>query len=309
MTSPLHTHPRRAFIAFALPFLALSAWLWARALSPVPLLTVTFLDVGQGDSIIVRTPAGHTLIVDAGRASPYDDEGRRVVVPFLRTQGINSVDALLLTHPDDDHVGGASSILERVRVGRVLISGLTLTSASYTRALNTARRLGVPIVTVRRGQKLDFRDGVVADVLNPPGGDVPPDRAHADNNGSLVVRVREGETAVMLTGDAEEPAEQDIIASGLDLRADVLKLGHHGSRTSSSEEFLDAVHPKLAIVSAGIRNQFGHPHPEVLQRLATRGIRVLRTDLDGAITITSDGHTLRATTALSRGPYGRHRSE
>lgn len=268
-----------------------AGWVWFRASGSKPALTVVFLDVGQGDCIVVRTPNEHVLIVDAGSITPEDDMGRRIVLPYLRAQGINRVDALLLTHPDDDHVGGAVSLLERIPIGRLLISGLPSISPVYAHVLETARRRGVPVITLARGQTIDFHDSVVAEVLNPPVGRLPRSE-HADNDGSLVIRVRKGRTDVLLTGDAEQIAEHDMIRSGADMRADVLKLGHHGSRSSSSDEFLEAVHPSAVVVSAGRRNVYGHPNPDVLARAAAKGMRIFRTDEQGAITVTSDGERL-----------------
>ena len=266
----------------------LSGGIYSWQTAAPPQLRVTFLDVGQGDSIVVQTPSGRTLLVDTGRLSDDDDMGRRVVVPWLRRRGINGIDAMLLTHPDDDHIGGAVTVLQRLRVSRLFIYSDAIPTPNWERVLKTAKNRGCRTVPLCRGQMIDFHDGAVAEVLNPPAG--PLFRTHhADNDASLVVRLRYGATSVMLTGDAEEFSEKDMIDSGMDLRADVLKLGHHGSKSSSSEEFLDAVQPAVAIVSAGAKNVYGHPHPSVIERVTTRHIRVLRTDVDGAITLDSDG--------------------
>lgn len=277
----------------ALVLLLLNAAVWAPALAPAPSMTLTMLDVGQGDALVIRTPRGHVLLVDAGPRTPEDDAGRRVVVPFLRAQGINRVDALLLTHPDEDHIGGAETVLEREPVGRLLVSGIPGDSATYARVLEEARARGVPIVRLAHGQSLDFGDGVVGEVLNPSGAGEP-----THNNGSLVVRLRYGGTSALLTGDAELGAEEEMERTVGDLHADLLKVGHHGSRTSTSEGFLDAVQPRAALVSVGRHNLFGHPSPVVLDRLAAHHIPVLRTDQDGAITAISDGSAFHITTAV-----------
>jgi competence protein ComEC len=273
--------------------LALCALLvWWLALRPAPpRLTVTFLDVGQGDAIVVQTPSGQVMAIDAGRSTPEGDEGRTTVVPFLRAQGINRLHGMLLTHPDDDHTGGAASILEQIPVDRLFINGAPSDAPGYRRALETARRRGAQIVTLARGQRLVFRDGVRAEVLNPPS-DLLSDPS-SDNENSLALRIVYGETEFLLTGDAGSEAEEAMLRSGADLRADVLKLGHHGSRTATSERFLEAVRPQAAIVSAGPRNVYGHPHAETMRRLETRGIPVFRTDRDGAVTVHSDGRILR----------------
>ena len=282
--------------------LALGAAIAAVWLVPAPhpanILSITVLDVGQGDAIVVHTPRGHTLIIDAGRSLGSDDEGRRVVLPYLRSQGIRRVDALLLTHPDDDHVGGATSILDRISVGWLIVSPVRSTAWHYVRALRTARRRHIPIVHVVRGEVIRFPDGVTAQVLNPPE-DAPRHREYRDNSLSIVLRVQFGRTAALLTGDADLPAERDMIAAGMPLRAEVLKLGHHGSKSSSSDEFLDAVRPRIAIVSAGLHNAFGHPHPTVLARLRARRISVYRTDYQGAVRVVSDGNGWQVRTATA----------
>jgi competence protein ComEC len=273
--------------------LALCALLvWWLALRPAPpSLIVTFLDVGQGDAIVVKTPTGQVMAIDAGRSTPEGDEGRRSVIPFLRAQGINRLHGLLLTHPDDDHTGGAASILEQIPVDRLFINGAPSDAPGYRRALETARRRGAQIVTLARGQRLVFRDGVRAEVLNPPADllSLP----QSDNENSLALRLVYGDTEFLLPGDAGSEAEEQMLRSGADLRADVLKLGHHGSRTATSERFLEAVRPQAAIVSAGPRNLYGHPHAETMRRLESRQIAVFRTDRDGAITVYSDGRSLR----------------
>jgi competence protein ComEC len=280
-----------------LGLILLTVWVWRQALAPSPYLTVTFLDVGQGDSIVIQTPGGHTLVIDTGRRTPDDDMGRRVVLPFLRAQGVHHLSALLLTHPDDDHIGGAVTLLERLSVGRLLLSPLPSNTPNYLETLDAARRNRVPVTTLARGQTLDFRDGVVADVLHPAVSGPPPSE-HPDNNASLVLRLRYEKVSILLTGDAEREAEEEMVRSKREMASGLLKLGHHGSLTSSTERFLDAVRPQAAIVSAGRNNSFGHPHPDVLARLAARQIHVFRTDKHGTITVTSDGRTLRVTTTL-----------
>jgi competence protein ComEC len=270
-----------------------TAWLWTAGSRQSAALMVTFLDVGQGDSIVVRTPRGSVMVVDCGGRTPEDDQGRRVVLPFLRSQGINRVDALVLTHPDEDHIGGALSLLSRIPVSCLLVSQPASASPACAAVLREARRLNVPVSTLARGMCVESPDGVVTEVLNPA-----PRGIASDNDASLVMRIRYGSRTVLLTGDAEAAAEGDMRRASATLGADVLKLGHHGSATSSSEQFLNAVHPAAAIISAGRRNPFGHPHPLVLERLARRSVRVFRTDKDGAVTVVCDGKSLWIDTAL-----------
>ena len=281
--------------AITLAALLSSGWIWRSQSSPAPTLRVTFLDVGQGDAAVVETPGGGTMVVDAGRSFEDGDAGRQIVLPYLRSRGIDRVHALALTHADDDHSGGAKTLLQRIRVDRVLIPSGAQAEPTLAPIQQLANQRRIPVVEVGAGQTLDFNDGCLAEVLNP----LTPQRAESekDNDRSLVLRIRRGATSLLLTGDVEESAEARMTRQIPDLAADVFKAPHHGSKTSTSARFLDRVRPQLAIISAGKRNNFGHPHPTVLHRLQSRGIRTLRTDLHGAITIESNGQTLRITTA------------
>lgn len=284
----------KAFRWVVLTLLTITTLLvWGWALRSEPRLHIWFLDVGQGDAIVIQTPTGHVLIVDTGGRTAEDEMGRRVIMPFLRAKGINDVDAVILTHPDEDHIAGAVTILDRFPVHRLLISGISSTNTTYSRILHLAEQRRVTTSMLTRGQQIQFRDGVVAEVLNPS-----PTDAVSHNNGSIVLRVQYGSTSVILTGDAEALAENEISRLCGDVHADVLKLGHHGSHTSTTRLFLDAVNPQAAIISVGRRNQFGHPHPDVLNRLSERHIPIFRTDRDGEVSLVSDGHTLRIHTMV-----------
>lgn len=293
----------RAFRKLLLFFGAVNALLliWNSFLpSPPDELRVTVLDVGQGDAIVIQSPSGKVLLVDAGGILPDgDDQGRRVVAGFLRQCGVRRIDALLLTHTDADHIGGAPTLLERFPIGFLLDNGQNPRSSLLDHILTAAHHQGVPRKTARRGQTLDFGDGVTAQILAPAEA-----QTHgADNEASIVVRLSYGRIAFLLTGDAEANSEADMVRSGQPLAADVLKVGHHGSHTSSTPAFLTAVHPRLAVISVGAHNNYGHPAPDVVERLQNSGAQLYRTDRDGAVTCHSDGVTVRAvTTALSRQP-------
>jgi competence protein ComEC len=276
---------RWAVLVFLLVAVLL-VWTWA--LRTEPRLRIWFLDVGQGDAIVIQTPSGHVLLVDTGGRTAEDDMGRRVVMPFLRAKGINDIDAVVLTHPDEDHIAGAATILDRFPVDRLLISGISSANSTYNRIFHLAEQRHVVTAMLTRGQQIQFRDGVSAEVLNPS-----PTDSVSHNNGSIVLRVQYGSTSVILTGDAEALAEDEISRLCGDVHADVLKLGHHGSHTSTTPQFLDSVKPQAVVISVGRRNQFGHPHPDVLNRLSERHIRTFRTDRDGEVALVSDGHTLR----------------
>lgn len=256
-------------------------------------LRVTFLDVGQGDAAIIESPSGKTLVVDAGGLLPAgDDEGRRVVAPYLRYRGINHIDMLLLTHPHADHIGGAATLIDRFPVSLLLDNGAPSVSPALTHLLTEAHTHHVPSQRAHQGQILDFGDGVVARVLAPNASSP----TGPENEACVVLRVEYGRTAFLLDADAEADEEAAMTRSGQPLNCDVLKVGHHGSHTSTTPGFLAAAHPRLAIISVGAHNLYGHPSPEVLERLQDEGARIYRTDKNGAVTCLSDGVTVRAET-------------
>jgi competence protein ComEC len=251
------------------------------------------LDVGQGDAVALRTPRGHWVLVDAGPRWAGGDAGRRSVVPYIRRRGGN-VALFVLSHPHEDHVGGARSVVEALRPAAWWEAASVVPGDGYRQALHAVAGLGVPWRQVRPGDVWTI-DGVDLAVLAP---DSLWTRQQADpNNASVVLRVTYGAHRFLLVGDAEKEEEAWLLARNAEaLRADVLKVGHHGSRTSSSPAFLQAVAPRVALVSVGAGNRYRHPAPATLATFLTRNVPVLRTDLDGAIVVRSDGHQLRVHT-------------
>ncbi|HEU4350624.1 MAG TPA: DNA internalization-related competence protein ComEC/Rec2 [Burkholderiales bacterium] len=248
---------------------------------------VTALDVGQGLAVLVRT-ANRALLYDAGPAyGPEADSGGRIVVPLLRATGVRSVDLLILSHEDIDHLGGALTLLESLEV-HALASSLPRSHPLHSLALMPGR--------CAAGMAWDW-DGVRFEFLHPPAGWETARR----NNQSCVLRIAAGASSMLLTGDIERAAELSLLENKI-AASDILLVPHHGSRTSSSSEFIAAVTPRWAIVPAGYRNRFGHPAREVLERYARAGIPVLRTDRDGAISVVLDGHAPRVSTERSRAP-------
>jgi competence protein ComEC len=246
-------------------------------------LEIAFIDVGQGDAVALRTPAGRWILVDAGERDDGWDAGERRVLPYLRARGARRVEALVLTHPHADHVGGAAAVMRGLEVDRVIEPGMPLGSPVYLETLRAAEERGVEWAAARQDRLLQI-DGVELLFLWPTVDvlDAPAD----PNDISAVIRVRYAGFSALLTGDAPAWVEERLVARyGGALRADVLKAGHHGSRTASSGPFLDTVDPELVVVSAGVRNDYGHPHREVLARLDARGIPVARTDRDGTVTV------------------------
>ena len=250
-------------------------------------LVVTVLDVGQGDSILVESPSGKKMLVDGGDRAGKVDMGKRVVVPFLRKKGISYLDIVVLTHPHSDHLGGLIYVLENIKAGMVLDPAIPHTSYLYQKFLSLIKSKDIPFKTALAGQVIDLGDGVSAQILAPTE---PLIEESELNNNSIVIKLVYKDTSLLLMGDAEKEEEERLLELYPDaLAADVLKAGHHGSRTSSSPEFLEAVAPETAIISCGKGNKFKHPHQSTLKKFEEMGIKVYRTDQDGAVVIKSDG--------------------
>ncbi|MDE2125315.1 MAG: MBL fold metallo-hydrolase [Armatimonadetes bacterium] len=262
-------------------------------------LVITFLDVGQGDAAVVQTPAGHVMLIDTGGIHPEgDNEGRRTVAPFLRYRGIWRTDVMILTHPHLDHIGGAALVLSQFPDRVVIDDSVDESLPQVQQIRREAASDNAAYLTAAPGEQIDFGDGVVAHILGPTA----LEEMGTPNNASVVVRLTYGRTAVLFMGDAEAPEEQELLASGQALGCNVLKVGHHGSKTSSTPELLARAHPQVAVISVGAHNRYGHPSPSVVRRLNQDGIRVYRTDINGAVRCTSDGATITAT-PMQRSPH------
>ncbi len=273
--------------------LAGAALAWARP-GGSGRLELHVLDVGQGDAVALRTPHGDWVLFDAGPGGIGVDAGAHVVVPYVRRRG-GRVAALVLSHPHADHVGGAPSVIRRLRPATVWDGGYALGSATYRDVLAATRDAGATWHRVRPDDVLTI-DGVRLTALAPDSAWTA--ELHDPNLSSVVVRVEYGAVRFLLTGDAEGPEEAWLVAraatGGPDasLTADVLKVAHHGSATSSTAAFLGAVRPRLALVSVGAANMYGHPSPEVVGRLRAGGAEVRRTDADGTLVVTTDGRSV-----------------
>lgn len=271
---------------------------WARGK-----LELTVLDVGQGDSLFVVFPSGKTMLIDGGGAfggflgreqHTGIDPGEEAVSPYLWSRGFQKLDVVTLTHAHQDHLGGLTAVLENFRVGRLWI-GREVLSAALARLEELARERRVPVEHELRGKSFTW-EGVEGSILWPETA-AEEVATSAKNDDSLVLRLRYGGLKILLPGDAEKEAERGILAENdaVAMQADVLKVGHHGSKNSSTPKFLAAVKPRVGIISAGENNPYGHPSQELLERLENAGVRILRTDRDGAVHVLTDGTRLEIT--------------
>ena len=258
-------------------------------------LALHFLDVGQGDAAVLRTPGGRWILVDAGPADGRSDAGRRVVAPFLQRHGARSLALVVVSHAHADHLGGLPSVLARIPARLVMEPGALVADSRYTGFLGRVAQQHLAWHAGRAGERFEI-DGVRFTVLHPIvgwrhwGEDV--------NEDSLVLLVEYGDFQALFAGDAGFPAES---AMGRALRrVDVLKVGHHGSRGSTGDAWLDALAPTAAVISLG-RNDYGHPAPATLQRLRIHGVAVHRTDREGTVTVLTDGRrmTIRSGSATA----------
>ncbi len=273
---------------------ALVVAVWAPVAARGPgQLEIHVIDVGQGDAIALRTPRGRWVIVDAGRTWQGGDAGRRAVIPYIRRLG-GKVALFVLSHPDADHVGGAPSVLDALRPTLWWDPGFVHGSGVYRDALAVAEQRDVTWQRVVAGDSLSL-DGVMLRVLGPDSAWM----ANEDNpnDASVILMVQHGQVRALLTGDAEVAQEAWLVERyGSELNAMILKVGHHGSKTSSTDALLDAVQPQIALISVGAGNSYGHPSPSVMDALRERQVDILRTDRDGAIVVRSDGRSVQLET-------------
>jgi len=247
--------------------------------------TFAMLDVGQGDALFIESPTGVQVLFDAGPAGKILSSLSKVMSPFDKT-----IDAIVITNPDADHISGFSDIIKNYKVGMVLEPGTVNDSKIYKNLKDNIDRKQIPDILAKQGMKLDLGGGVTIDILFPDR-DVS---SWGSNDGSIVAKVSYGDISVMLTGDATMKTEKIILEdfSKESLKSTVLKVGHHGSRTSSSDSFVRVVAPSFALISDGEENKYGHPHQEVLDTLSAFKAQVFRADILGTIVMQSDGQNV-----------------
>jgi len=291
---------RNAYVRHAVCAVAVAsaACLWPPHSGDAGMLRIVAIDVGQADSLLITTPAGHAYLVDAGgrleRGAAGSDSqaeavGERIVVPFLVRHGIHHLDAVLLSHPHGDHAGGIAPVIRALGAGAFADSGQSYPGHAYHDALDVARERGVPIVYPRGGTVWTTDDGVTFRFYSPTLPLLTNTRNDINNN-SLVFRLEYGRTRMLFMGDAGAEAEQRLLAEQADLRADVLKVGHHGSAYGTTDAFVRAVGASFAVISVGRNNLFGHPAPSTIARLTQSGAHVYRTDENGEVSIETDGN-------------------
>ncbi|MBI2645174.1 MBL fold metallo-hydrolase [Candidatus Uhrbacteria bacterium] len=244
-------------------------------------LTVSYFDVGQGDAELIRTPSSQNILIDGGPDRSVEQKLGSTLPFYDRT-----IDLMILTHPHADHLNGLIGVLQTYPVKKIFLSEMKNTTVGFREFLRIAKEKNIPIEYVTEGKRVTFGASTALDVLAP----YDDEQSKTDiNNASVVVKVTYHKTAFMFTGDAETTEEEHIARNRDDLASDVLKTGHHGSKTSTSEEFLAEVHPDIAIISVGKGNMYGHPDKEIIHRLEQNRITVYRTDEAGDITVKSDG--------------------
>lgn len=274
--------PKRSVFLF---MIILAVLAWDFSFPGKEELRITVLDVGQGDAILIESPAGQKILIDGGE----EKAGKMAVIPYLRRAGINRLEMVILTHPHDDHVGGLNPVLEQIKVDTVMDTGAVFRSDAYARFLELIKINNIKYHLAREGGEIYFERDLKARVLHAGAC------GENLNNSSIVIKLSYCNFSILLTGDNEIEGEEKILerAPPGSIRSTVLKVGHHGSKTSTSDRFLSAVRPRAAIISCGLRNKFGHPHKATLQKLKEQGAELFRTDKNGGVAITSNGYGYR----------------
>lgn len=243
-------------------------------------LEVHFIDVGQGDATLIKAD-GHAMLIDSGE----NDKGTAVQL-YLKKQGVDQLDYLVLTHTDSDHIGGADVIISKFDIGQIFLSDFKKDNKTYRDLRNSMKYKNMTFSTPEVGAEYELGDAVITFLA-------PNDTYEDPNNSSIALILDYGDNSFLFSGDCEKEAERDILKNDLNLDVDVYQVGHHGSKSSSTEEFLDAMSPEYAVISCAEESGYGHPHAKTMNNLRARGIKVFRTDEQGSIVAYSDGERIK----------------
>lgn len=247
------------------------------------MVSVHYIDVGQGDCELVQLPNGQNMLIDAGTRDAESD-----LLSYLNKHGVQRIDYLIATHPHADHIGSMDTVVNKYDIGEIYMPRAKTTTKTFERLLTAIDNKGLSIHTAKPNDVI-FNEGGASAVILAPNKDSYKDL----NNYSVVVKLTYGDNSFLFTGDAEDVSEQEMLRAGADVSADVLKVGHHGSHSSTTSAFLDAVKPSIAVISCGTGNSYGHPHEETMSALNKRNITIYRTDKDGSVVLTSDGKQIQ----------------
>lgn len=250
-------------------------------------MKIHFIDVGQADCTLIDAN-GTYMLVDAG-----NNEDSELIITYLKNIGVSRLEYVIGTHPHEDHIGSLDAIINTFEIGKVILPDVLHTSVTFEELLDAIGNKGLKITKPIVGQSYEIGKANFTIIA--------PNTNYGDelNNWSVGIKIVNGNHSIVMCGDAEEKAEIDMLANDINIGADILKVSHHGSQTSSSDDFIEAINPTYAVISTGLNNDYGHPHKEILTKLKSRGITVYRTDMQGTIIATSDGTNITWHTALS----------
>ena len=272
------------FAIIALVTIAFGGELKNTTTGAIGTMKVHYIDVGQGDATLVQVN-GKNLLIDAGPNKSADS-----LVEYIKGIGVTTIDHVIATHPHEDHIGGMDEIFDAFEVKNFYSPKVEHTTKTFEKMINAVTNEGLKITTIKAGDgsKIDLGDGTKVEIFSPVD-----DKYNELNDYSPIMKITFGENSFLFTGDAEKLVEKQVIANGENIDADVLKVGHHGSTTSSSEDFIKEVSPDIAVIPVGEGNDYGHPHKKILELLEKNNINLLRTDFEGTIILESDGENIK----------------
>lgn len=247
-------------------------------IAPKDNLMVHYLDVGQGDSIFIELPNEETMLIDAG-----ESKSKQNILNYIENLGYEDIDYVVATHPHADHIGSMNTILKEFEINHIFLPNKIHDTKMFNTMLNTIKEKDIPLHFVQTGYKILEKENLIIEVLNPI------QNTYSNlNNYSIIIKMDYGESEFLFTGDAEILVEEDLLKNNIDIDSDILKVGHHGSNTSSGQSFIESVSPNIAIISCGINNKYNHPNIETIETLTEQNVEIYRTDILGTIIIEAD---------------------